>query len=147
MSYARQIGLNAADKVLFIADGAPWIWRRLQRLIAALGLSPTQVLGLIDFYHAAKQLSDAVKLRRWSATQRTRWLNRTRGLLKRARVDEVITALRELCRGRTAGKIKGASIYWLPESVDAILLLRSFYKSGRWNCLQRMAMTPVGVSA
>ena len=154
------------------------------------GLSPTQVLGLIDFYHAAKQLSDAVKLRRWSATQRTRWLNRTRGLLKRARVDEVITALRELCRGRTAGKIrthlnyflknrhrfayttmvglglprgsgavesairrvinlriKGASIYWLPESVDAILLLRSFYKSGRWNCLQRMAMTPVGVSA
>ena len=191
LSYARQIGLNAADKVLFIADGAPWIWRRLQRLIAALGLSPTQVLGLIDFYHAAKQLSDAVKQRRWSATQRTRWLNRTRGLLKRARVDEVITALRELCRGRTAGKIrthlnyflknrhrfayttmvglglprgsgavesairrvinlriKGASIYWLPESVDAILLLlRSFYKSGRWNCLQRMAMTPVGVSA
>ena len=174
LSYARQIGLNAADKVLFIADGAPWIWRRLQRLIAALGLSPTQVLGLIDFYHAAKQLSDAVKLRRWSATQRTRWLNRTRGLLKRARVDEVITALRELCRGRTAGKIrthlnyflknrhrfayttmvglglprgsgavesairrvinlriKGASIYWLPESVDAILLLRSFYKSGQ----------------
>ena len=102
----------------------------------------------------------------------------------------MITALRELCRGRTAGKIrthrndflknrhrfayttmgglglprgsgavesairrvinlriKGASIYWLPESVDAILLLRSFYKSGRWNCLQRMAMTPVGVSA
>ena len=58
--------------MLFIADGAPWIWRRLQRLIAALGLSPTQVLGLIDFYHAAKQLSDAVKLRRWSATQRTR---------------------------------------------------------------------------
>ena len=171
LSYARQIGLNAADKVLFIADGAPWIWRRLQRLIAALGLSPTQVLGLIDFYHAAKQLSDAVKLRRWSATQRTRWLNRTRGLLKRARVDEVITALRELCRGRTAGKIrthlnyflknrhrfayttmvglglprgsgavesairrvinlriKGASIYWLPESVDAILLrVRLFF--------------------
>ena len=113
LSYARQIGLNAADKVLFIADGAPWIWQRIQRLIAALGLSPTQVLGLIDFYHAAKQLSDAVKLRRWSATQRTRWINRTRGLLKRARVDEVITALRELCRGRTAGKIRTHLNYFL----------------------------------
>ena len=113
LSYARQIGLNAADKVLFIADGAPWIWQRIQRLIAALGLSPTQVLGLIDFYHAAKQLSDAVKLRRWSATQRTRWLNRTRGLLKRARVDEVITALRELCRGRTAGKFRTHLNYFL----------------------------------
>ena len=95
LSYARQIGLNAADTVLFIADGAPWIGQRIQRLIAALGLSPTQVLGLIDFSHAATQLSDAVTLRRWSATQRTRWLNRPRGLLKRARVDEVITALRE----------------------------------------------------
>ena len=148
------------------------------------------MLGLIDCYHAATQLSDAVTLRRWSAPQRPRWLNRPRGLLKRARVDEVITALRALCRGRTAGtirthlndflknrhrfayttrggrglprgsgavesairrvinlRIKGASIYWLPESVDAILLRRSFYKSGRWNCLQRMAMTPVGVSA
>ena len=83
LSYARQIGLHAADTVLFIADGAPWIWQRIQRLIATLGLSPTQVLGLIDFSHAAKQLSDAVKLRRWSVKQRTRWLNRTRGLLKR----------------------------------------------------------------
>ena len=190
LSYARQIGLNAADTGLFIADGAPWIWQRSQRLIAALGRSPTPVLGLIDCYHAATQLSDAVTLRRWSAPQRPRWLNRPRGLLKRARVDEVITALRALCRGRTAGtirthlndflknrhrfayttrggrglprgsgavesairrvinlRIKGASIYWLPESVDAILLRRSFYKSGRWNCLQRMAMTPVGVSA
>ena len=103
----------SGPKVLFIADGAPWIWQRIQRLIAALGLSPTQVLGLIDFYHAAKQLSDAVKLRRWSATQRTRWLNRTRGLLKRARVDEVLTALRELCRGRTAGKIRTHLNYFL----------------------------------
>ena len=73
LSYARQIGLNAADKVLFIADGAPWIRQRLQRLIAALGLSPTQVPGLIDFY----------------------------------------TALRELCRGRTAGKIRTHLNYFL----------------------------------
>lgn len=189
-SYARQIELSSADKILFVADGAHWIWLRINSLIAALGLSPNQVLGLIDFYHAAKQLSDAVKLRRWSAKRRTRWLNRTRRLLKRGRVDDVIDALRELCRGRTAGKIathlryfvsnrhrfaytamarlrlprgsgavesairrvinlriKGASIYWLAESVEAILLLRSFYKSGRWNCLQRMAMAPMGVSA
>ena len=47
----------------------------------------------------------------------------------------------------SAGRSAGAAPLRLPESVDAILLLRSFYKSGRWNCLQRMAMTPVGVSA
>ena len=190
LSYARQIALNSSDKILFIADGAPWIWTRIDGLVAALGVSPKQVVTLIDFYHAAKQLSDAVKLRRWSAKRRTRWLNRTRRLLKRARIDEVIAALREICRGRTAGKIrthmmyfvknrnrfayttmadlglprgsgaiesairrvinlriKGASIYWLPESVEAILLLRSFYKSNRWSCLHRMATASPGAAA
>ena len=71
------------------------------------GSAPTQVLGLIDFYHAAKQLSDAVK-----TAPLERDLNAPAGSTARggcsseARVDEVITALRELCRGRTAGKIR-----------------------------------------
>ena len=64
---------------------------------------------------------------------------------RRSAVESAIRA-RTSCHSINL-RIKGASIYWLPESVDAILLLRSFYKSGRWNCLQRMAMTPVGVSA
>ena len=41
-------------------------------------------------------------------------------------------------------RIKGASIYWLEESVEGILLLRSFYKSNRWWCLERMATKPLG---
>ena len=150
LSYARQIGLNAADKVLFIADGAPWIWRRLQRLIAALGLSPTQVLGLIDFYTALRELCrgrTAGKIRthlNYFLKNRHRFAYTTMvgfGLPRGSGAVE--SAIRRVINLR----IKGASIYWLPESVDAILLLRSFYKSGRWNCLQRMAMTPVGVSA
>ena len=150
MSYARQIGLNAADKVLFIADGAPWIWRRLQRLIAALGLSPTQVLGLIDFYTALRELCrgrTAGKIRthlNYFLKNRHRFAYTTMvGLGLPRGSGAVESAIRRVINLR----IKGASIYWLPESVDAILLLRSFYKSGRWNCLQRMAMTPVGVSA
>jgi hypothetical protein len=30
-------------------------------------------------------------------------------------------------------RLKGAFIYWLEETEEAMLLLRSFYKSGRWN--------------
>ncbi len=138
MSYARQIGLNAADKVLFIADGAPWIWRRLQRLIAALGLSPTQVLGLIDFYTALRELCrgrTAGKIRthlNYFLKNRHRFAYTTMvGLGLPRGSGAVESAIRRVINLR----IKGASIYWLPESVDAILLLRSFYKSGRWNCL------------
>ena len=52
-SYATQIELGAADTVLFIADGAPWIWNRIGALVDALTLRPDQVLTLIDFYFRA----------------------------------------------------------------------------------------------
>ena len=31
--------------------------------------------------------------------------------------------------------LKGASIYWCKETAEAMLLLRSFYKSGHWEML------------
>ena len=191
LSYARQVGLNAADKVLFIADGAPWIWRRIQRLIAALGLSPTQVLGLIDFYHAAKQLSErgqAAPLERdpthplaqphagaAQASTRGRGDHGPAGAVPRAHgwqdphapelLPEEPSSFSPTPQWSGSG-FRGAAApskapsvassisasrahpsIGYPRASDAILLLRSFYKSGRWNCLQRMAMTPVGVSA
>jgi hypothetical protein len=36
-------------------------------------------------------------------------------------------------------RLKGASIFWCRASAEAILLLRSYYKAGRWNLLKRMA--------
>ena len=44
-------------------------------------------------------------------------------------------------------RIKGASIYWLEENIEAILLLRSYYKCRRWPLLQRMAMSQEGTAA
>jgi len=185
LCYAKQLDLASVAKVLFIADGAPWIWTRIAALVAQLGLQSTQILMLVDFYHAAKQLGDAIKHRRWSAQRRTRWLNKYRRRLRRGDVDSVIQALKPLCRGRNAKalatcigyfsknhgrfaypamhrlgfpmgsgamesairrvvnlRIQGASIYWLPENVEAILMLRSFYKANRWQALQRMATAP-----
>src|SRR5205814_6977726 len=36
-------------------------------------------------------------------------------------------------------RLKGASIFWCRASAEAILLLRSYYKAGRWNLLKHMA--------
>ena len=35
-------------------------------------------------------------------------------------------------------RLKGASIYWLEDTAEAMLLLRSFYKSGRWDMLKKI---------
>ena len=38
-------------------------------------------------------------------------------------------------------RLKGASIYWLEETAEAMLLLRSFYKSGRWEMLNKLSFS------
>ena len=42
-SYLQRLEITQADQVLFIADGAPWIWKRVPLLVQALGLAGEQV--------------------------------------------------------------------------------------------------------
>ena len=42
-TYLHRLGITQADQVLFIADGAPWIWKRVPLLVHALGLAAQQV--------------------------------------------------------------------------------------------------------
>ena len=38
-------------------------------------------------------------------------------------------------------RLKGAGIFWHEESANAMLLLRSYYKAGRWNLLEKLSLT------
>src|SRR5712692_11949452 len=49
-TYLQRLEITQADQVLFIADGAPWIWKRVPLLVHALGLTAEQVHELLDFY-------------------------------------------------------------------------------------------------
>src|SRR6266478_2586251 len=182
-TYLQRLEITQADQVLFIADGAPWIWKRVPLLVQALGLAAEQVHELLDFYHAAQHLGQVAALRKdWSAKARSRWRTQQRRLLLRGQVEQVIAAVRDLCRGRNSKairthreyfvknqsrmayakliamklpigsgamestvrrvvnlRLKGPSIFWCRASAEAILLLRSYYKAGRWNMLKRMA--------
>jgi hypothetical protein len=182
-TYLQRLAITQADQVLFIADGAPWIWKRVPRLVHALGLSAAQVHELLDFYHAVQRLGQVAALRKdWSAQARTRWRTQQRHLLLQGEVEQVIAAVRVICRGRHSKairthhdyfvkhqsrityaklmalklpigsgaiestvrrvvnlRLKGPSIFWCRASAEAILLLRSYYKAGRWNLLKHMA--------
>ena len=188
-TYLQRLEITQADHVLFIADGAPWIWKRVPLLVQALGLAAAQVHELLDFYHAVQHLGQVAALRKdWSAKARTRWRTQQRRLLLRGEVEQVITAVRDLCRGRNSKairkhreyfiknqhrmayaqlmalklpigsgaiesavrrvvnlRLKGPSLFWCRASAEAILLLRSYYKAGRWNMLKRMATSPLAL--
>src|SRR5919108_2285971 len=182
-TYLQRLEITQADHVLFIADGAPWIWKRVPLLMHALGLAAEQVYELLDFYHAVQHLGQVAALRKdWSVKARARWRTQQRRCLLQGQVEQVIAAVWTLCRGRNSKairthreyfiknqsrmayaklmalklpigsgaiestvrrvvnlRLKGPSIFWCRASAEAILLLRSYYKAGRWNLVKHMA--------
>lgn len=182
-NYLRQISLTEADEILFIADGATWIWNRVPDLIKRLELAPDQVHELVDFYHAVEHLGKVATLKKsWTKKQRKTWITKHRKLLHEGHIDTVISAIKAICHGRSSRaiktqmnyfikntsrmaykklrelnmpigsgsvesairrvvnlRLKGPGLFWLRESAEAILLLRSYWKAGRWNMLKNMA--------
>lgn len=178
--YLKKVNVNEAEKVLFIADGARWIWNRVGTLFASLGLSPNQCHELLDFYHAAEHLNKVAGLqKKLKPAQRKRWFAKHRNMLKNGKSHEVVKAVKELYRksrnkklkterdyfirnmnrmlysevaekGLPIGsgsvesairrvvnlRLKGASLFWLKETAEAMLYLRAHYKAGRWNMLR-----------
>jgi len=188
-TYLQRLEITQADHVLFIADGAPWIWKRVPLLVQALGLAAAQVEELLDFYHAVQHLGQVAALRKdWSAKARAQWRTQQRRSLLQGQVEQVIAAVQAICRGRNSKairtqrdyfiknqsrmayakliamklpigsgaiestvrrvvnlRLKGPSLFWCRASAEAILLLRSYYKAGRWNMLKRMATSPLAL--
>lgn len=185
--YLSKLQISKAAKILFVADGAHWIWKRIPWLMKTLGLSSSQFYELVDFYHAVENLGKAADLcKKWTSSQRKRWIRKHRCLLLKGEIDQVINAVREICHGRYSKefnsvrnyfvrnikrmcysaissiglpigsgamesairrvinlRLKGPSIYWKKETAETMLLLRSYYKAGRWNMLKNMAFTSV----
>lgn len=185
----QRLAITQADQGLCIADGAPWIWKRVPLLVHALGLAAAQVEELLDFYHAVQHLGQVAALRKdWSAKVRAQWRTQQRRFLLQGQVEQVIAAVQALCRGRNSKairtqltyfiknqsrmayakliamqlpigsgaiestvrrvvnlRLKGPSLFWCRASAEAILLLRSYYKAGRWNMLKRMATSPLAL--
>lgn len=184
--YLSKIELSKTDQILFVADGARWIWKRVPELFRALGVHLNRVYELVDFYHAVEHLGKVAACRKtWKPSERKRWLKKHKRLLKAGQIDRVIDAIQGLCKGRLSKefrrerdyfrrnrhrmayhitakmqlpigsgamesairrvvnlRLKGPGIYWHAKSAEAMLMLRSYFKSGRWNMLKTLAVTP-----
>ena len=82
--YLRELGIDQATKVLFIADGAKWIWNRVGALFKRLGLREDQCLQLVDFYHVVEHLNTLAGLKKnWSKKQKRGWITRQTNRLKK----------------------------------------------------------------
>jgi hypothetical protein len=99
--YLSELDVTAADRVLFIADGAKWIWKRVASLWRRLGLQEEQCLELVDFYHVMEHLNTLAGLEQsWSVRRRKSWLTRQRKRLLSGEVDAFVAEVQRFCRGK-----------------------------------------------
>ena len=191
--YLSQLQITEAATILFIADGAKWIWKRVGPLLQRLGLEG-RCRELVDFYHVIEHLNTLAGLKTsWRSSERKRWVSRQRRRLWRGEVAAFIAEIERFCRGKRgkgwsrerdyllrnawAGRLdyakarraklpmgsgtmesairrvlnlrlKGASIFWTEEHAEQMLLLRTYYKSQRWQVLENKAFAiPLATAA
>jgi hypothetical protein len=181
--YLKKLGVGAADQLLFVSDGAVWIWERVVNLITKLGINANQCLLALDFYHAVEHLTSIATQKKWKRGCAKKWVTQQRKRLLNGKLDLFIQEIERVChasknmlllREREYFKnhlphmqykeikdkklpigsgavesgirrvinlrLKGPGIFWHEDMVDAMLLLRSYYKAGRWNLLENMAI-------
>lgn len=112
-SYLRALGASQAAELVFVSDGADWIWDRLPILIEEVGLDPSRVVKVLDFYHACEHLNEASELcSGLSAKDRKKLYKRWKGLLWEGKTGALLTELQGRARGRRAKKMKRVIAYF-----------------------------------
>lgn len=57
-SYLKELDIDQAQNVQFLADGAPWIWNRVKVMLESLGVASHKIIETLDYYHAAEHIND-----------------------------------------------------------------------------------------
>ena len=182
-NYLVGLDLNNVNNLVFVADGAPWIWKRINQLLEDMTLpAHTKVYQVLDYYHAVEHLNALAKQLYKSKRDQSKWTKSCKELLHAGKIDEFITKIKldskhkkgklvksekgyfinnadrliyKMCKdnGLPQGsgaiesgvrrvvnlKMKGNSIYWKEDSANDMLFIRSFYKAGRWEDIEKMA--------
>ena len=99
--YLSELQIEEATKVLFIADGARWIWNRVGALWKRLGLKTEQCVELVDFYHVVEHLGTLAGLKKsLSKKQKRGWITRQVNRLKQGKVEQFQEEVKKFCRGK-----------------------------------------------
>ena len=117
--HLHRMGAAEARLVTFVADGAPWIWKRLDWVVAQAKLDPKRVVEVLDWCHAVHHLSVALGVLPLDESQRKGLYKRLRGLLKEGKSQDVIAELKVLAAHQPDDSPLWREIRYLTKHSDA----------------------------
>src|SRR5208283_3656260 len=91
--HLHRLGAAKAKVITFTADGAPWIWARLDWVIAQVKLDPARVVEVLDWCHGVHHLSLALASLGLGEDRRQALFKWLRGLLKAGKSRVVLDEL------------------------------------------------------
>lgn len=91
--HLHRLGAADAKLVTFLADGAPWIWDRIDWVVQRVGLKKDRVVQVLDWCHAVHHVSLALEALGLKDEERQRRYRELRSLLKKGRVYWVTAEL------------------------------------------------------
>jgi hypothetical protein len=98
--HLHRLGAARAQRISFVADGAPWIWNRLAWVEKRVGLDPKRIERVLDTCHATHHISLALKALGLSESERNERYRTLRQQLRAGRSREVVATLRALAQGQ-----------------------------------------------
>ena len=134
----HRLGAAKARLVTFTADGAPWIWARLDGVVAQAKLEPARVVEVLDWCHGVHHLSLALAALNRAEDRRVEQYSRLRTLRKAGQSPMVIEALQTLAAGQPEDSPVWREINYLTRHSEAGRL--------RYNCFRNRGV-PLGSGA
>ncbi len=117
--HLHRMGAAKAKIVTFAADGATWIWTRLDWVVAQVGLDPSRAVEVLDWCHAVHHVSAALAALPLTESRRTELYVRLRGLLKEGKSRIVIGELKVLAANEPDDSPARREIRYLTKHSDA----------------------------
>jgi len=107
--HLHRLGVAQAELVVFISDGARWIWDRLEWIERRAGLDSSKTMRVLDFCHAVHHISLALAALGLAGDARRKTYVHLRKLLKKSRYDEVVSDLKKRAKRK---KLKAKHEVW-----------------------------------
>ncbi len=94
--HLHRLGAARAEVVVFVSDGAPWIWERLAWVVGRVGLDNEKVAYALDWCHALHHVGLALAAVGLPADEHRRVFKKLRKWLKQGKAAAVLNELERL---------------------------------------------------
>lgn len=116
--HLHRLGAAQAEVVVFLADGAPWVWERVEWVTQRVGLDAGRWEWVLDFWHAAQHVSAALAHVPVEAKERRRLYRKLRKWMLNGKAWEMTRELRGLGQAHGVSAAMEGDLAYLEKHED-----------------------------